>query len=69
MSLALYRNIIDVIYITSNDSKNTYLAKLTNVKNVVSKSCVMISGPSILIKGILKRKKINYHMLFFVIKK
>ena len=33
-----------------------YLAKLTSVRKVVSSSCVMIRGPSTLIKGILKEK-------------
>ncbi len=34
-----------------------YLAKLTKVNKVVSSSCVMMRGPSIRIRGILKTEK------------
>ena len=37
----------------------SYLAKLTRVKRVVSKSCATIKGPSTRIKGILERKYNN----------
>ena len=37
----------------------SYLAKLTRVKRVVSKSCATIKGPSTRINGILERKYKN----------
>ena len=37
----------------------SYLAKLTRVKRVVSKSCATIKGPSTRINGILQRKYNN----------